>query len=94
MVGLFHFTDALIHKMRWRAFYIEKDLNNELINKPRNMNVINSKLNKVGRLPFPKNKCAPVCLKLIPFEAELFELINNIDFKNNATTFQKIYVMN
>ena len=75
--------------MRWRAFYFEKDLKNEHTNKPYNMNVNNSKLNKVGRLPFPTNKSAPVCLKLIPFETELFELINSIDFKNNITKFQK-----
>ena len=43
-------------------------LNNELINKPCNRNVNNSKLNKVGRLPIPKNKCAPVRPKLIAFE--------------------------
>ena len=44
--------------MRWRAFYFEKDLKNEHTNKPYNMNVNNSKLNKVGRLSFLTNKCA------------------------------------
>ena len=53
------------------------------------MNVKNSKLNKVGRLPLPTNKCAPVCPKLIPFESQLFELINNIGLKSNTTKFQK-----
>ena len=66
-------------------------LNNELINKPCNRNVNNSKLNKVGRLPFPTNKCAQVSRKLIPFESDLFKQINNIDFKSNSTKFQKIY---
>ena len=30
-----------------------------------NMNLNNSKLSKVGRLPFPTNKCAPVYTKSI-----------------------------
>ena len=91
-VRLFHFTNALIQKMRWRAFYFEKHLANEL---PNNNNIISndclnsSKLNIVGRLPFTTNKCAPVCHKLLPFESELFELINSISFKHKSNNFQR-----
>ena len=36
------------------------------------MNLNNIKLSKIGRLPFPTNKCAQACSKLVSFEAEFF----------------------
>ena len=91
-VRLFHFTNALIQKMRWRAFYFEKHLANEL---PTNKNtrsndcLNSSKLNVIGRLPFTTNKCAPMCPKLLSFESELFDLVNSISFKHKFNNFQK-----
>ena len=76
--------------MRWRAFYFEKYLANELPinNNIRSNNCLNiSKLNVVGRLPFSTNKCAPMCPKLLSFESELFELVNSISFKYKFNNF-------
>ena len=75
--------------MRWRAFYFERYLRNELHAKNNNYNLNNSKLSRVGRLPFPTNKCAPVCPKLLSFESELFDLINSISFKRKVNNFQR-----
>ena len=77
--------------MRWRAFYFEKCLFNELPNNSikRNNGFLNDcKLSVVGRLPFTTNKCAPVCPKILCFELELFDLVNSIGFKHSIYNFQ------
>ena len=84
-VKLFHYTNALIQKMRWRAFFYEQKVYNETINKTDNddAHLNNSKLSKINKLPFPTKRSAPVCTKLIPFESELIDLINKIGFKKS-----------
>ena len=87
-VRLFHYTNALIQKMRWRAFYYEQKLckktNHVTDNSDAHLNT--SKLSTISKsLPFPTKKSAPICVKLIPFESELIDLINKIELKPGKT---------
>ena len=70
--------------MRWRAFYYEQKLckktNHVTDNSDAHLNT--SKLSTISKsLPFPTKKSAPICVKLIPFESELIDLINKIELK-------------
>ena len=87
-VRLFHYTNALIQKMRWRAFYYEQKLckktNYVADNSDAHLNT--SKLSTISKsLPFPTKKSAPICVKLIPFESELIDLINKVELKHVKT---------
>ena len=87
-VRLFHYTNALIQKMRWRAFFYEQKLckktNYVADNSDAHLNT--SKLSTISKsLPFPTKKSAPICVKLIPFESELIDLINKVELKHVKT---------
>ena len=69
-------VDSFIHRIRWKAFFFDK--NNE---QSENNNYVNFR--------FASEKTPPQNPALTPFENDLYDLINNLSFTKHKSTFQK-----
>ena len=88
-VKLFHFTNAFIQKIRWRAYFYEEALQK----RPSEMNPNSSTVNDdddntPSRRLFPTSHSAPMCQRLLAFESDLIDLVKNIRFRYVNNNFQ------
>ena len=86
-----------VQRIRWKAFFFESKNNNyndNLLSKNSNIesrnaldNVNNESLSQTRNI-FPSKKSAPISAKLLKFEDELFNLADNLEFRNVNDKFQ------
>ena len=79
MVRLFDMTSKFVNRMRWRAKYFNDYRNNT--NEPTKESELFDRI-------FPCRYSAPECELLIPFENDLWRLINSVKFKSVKSKFQ------
>lgn len=82
MTRLFNETNKFIEKIRWKAFWYERN-NNDSNEDDKQMS---NDYNCIYK--FPTSRSAPVSDKLKPFENDLFNLISNIQWKTINNNFQ------
>lgn len=88
LVSLFHFTNDFIQKMRWRVYHHEKALESRLhsggiTNDDDTPDVVPNKKY------FPTRYSAPPNNKISAFESDLYNLINNVEFREVHSKFQR-----
>ena len=77
-------TENVIKRMRWKTFFYEQ-------NKDNNKNDRNAKYddnNKPNNFGFKSRKCPPQNEELNQFEADIYDMIKNIEFKQVQDDFQ------
>ena len=72
-------TENLIKRMRWKAFFFERNKEKDKDNKDDN------ETNNYG---FRSRKCPPHNDELDNFESDLYDMIKNIEFRNQHDEFQ------
>ena len=76
-------VDSFIHRIRWKAFFFER--NAEDTNKSTDNNNDDTNAN----FGFKSDKTPPQHPALIPFENDLYSLIDSISFSSHKNTFQR-----
>ena len=72
-------TENLIKRIRWKAFFYEKNTNSD-------ENDYNEDNENYG---FKSRKCPPQNDELCNFESDLYDMIKNIEFKRQHNEFQE-----
>jgi len=70
-------VDSFIHRIRWKAYFFDKNQEQDNVNETK------------ANYGFKSEKSPPQHKALIPFENDLYELINTITFSRHRNSFQK-----
>ena len=81
MLKLYEMTNSFINRLRWKAFFFNKDKETNACTEYEDFDREFDQ--------FPSRRYGPWCDELSAFEYDLFDLVKNIKFKRSVLGFQK-----
>ena len=79
-------TESVIKRIRWKAFFSEQNKDKNKTNHDSDNDDSNSAIN--NNFGFKSRKCSPQNEELNNFEADVYDMIKNIEFRQVRDDFQ------
>ena len=77
-------TESVIKRIRWKAFFFEQNKDKNKTNRDSDNDDSNSAID--NNFGFKSRKCPPQNEELNNFEADVYDMIKNIEFRQETTS--------